>query len=77
MLWAKLLLRLGLVLLLLGLGPLLLLGTLLPDLDPFVPVFLSFTIGPLGAVVLLLGIIPFLVALLRRRRGSSAPAPDP
>jgi hypothetical protein len=69
--WARLLLRLAFLLLALGLVPLLLVGTILTGLDPLVPVLLSLTVAPLGAVCLLLAIILFLAARLRRRRGSS------
>ena len=69
--WAKVMLRLGLVLLLVGVGPLLVLQFLLPQMDPIVPVLLSVMVAPLGAIFLGIAIILFLVALVRRRWGSS------
>lgn len=70
--WGKLLLRLGLVLLAVGLIPVLAIGTILPQFDPLIPVLLSLTAAPLGALALLAAFILFLAALVRRRpRGPS------
>jgi hypothetical protein len=69
--WSKLLLRLALLLLAIGLFPVLLVGTILSGFDPLVPVLLSLTVAPLGALFLLAAVILFLAARLRRRRGSS------
>ena len=69
--WSKLLLRLALLLLALGLLPVVLVGTVFPEVDPLVPVLLSLTVAPLGALLLVAAVILFLAALLRQRRGSS------
>jgi polyferredoxin len=69
--WSRMLLRLAVLLLALGLVPLLVVGTVLPQFDPLIPVMLSLTLAPLGAVLLVVAVILFLAALVRRRRGSS------
>jgi hypothetical protein len=65
--WAKLLLRLGLVLSAVGLIPALAAQFILPGIDPLIPVFPLFSVAPLGLLVLLAALILFLAALLRRR----------
>ena len=65
--WAKLLLRLALVLLAIGLLPALAVKTVLPDIDALIPALLLFSAAPLGAVILVVAIILFLAALVRRR----------
>ena len=67
-LWAKLFLRLGLVLLAIGLLPLLAIGTLFTDVSPVIPVMLSLSVAPLGVLATLVALILYLAALLRRRR---------
>jgi hypothetical protein len=69
--WAKITLRLAVVLLAIGLMPLLALQFLWPSMDPVVPVLLSVMVAPLGAVCLAVAIILFLVVLVRKERGSS------
>lgn len=69
--WARMTLRLGLVLLAVGLVPLLVQQFVLRDIDPIIPILLSLMVAPLGAICLLVAIILFLVALARRRPGSS------
>jgi hypothetical protein len=69
--WAKLFLRLGAVLLVVGLVPLALTATIFSTWDQLIPVILSFSVAPLGALCALVGFILFLAALLRRPRGSS------
>ena len=69
--WAKLFLRLALVLLAIGLLPLLAVQVLFTDVQPLLPVMLSLSVAPLGALCLVAAVILFLAALLRRRRGSS------
>jgi hypothetical protein len=71
MAWCKLVLRLGLVLLAVGLGPLIATQYIFTDVDQLVPVLLSLSVAPLGALALLVALILFLAALARRRRGSS------
>ena len=70
-LWMKLFLRLGLVLVAVGLIPLLLTSTILTTWNQLIPIMLSFTVAPIGALCILVALILFLVGLLRRRPGSS------
>jgi hypothetical protein len=69
LIWAKLTLRLALVLLAVGLLPVIAIGTLFSGLSPVIPVMLSVTVAPLGAFCLLAALILFLAAWVRRRRG--------
>lgn len=69
--WAKLFLRLGAVLLVVGLLPLALTATIFTTWDQLIPVILSFSVAPLGALCLLVGLTLCLAALLPRRRGPS------
>jgi len=70
-LWAKLFLRLAIVLLAVGLIPVLAVGTIFTEVSPLIPVMLSFLVAPLGLVALVASLILALAAALRRRRGSS------
>ena len=70
-LWTKLFLRLGIVLLAVGLVPLALTSTILTTWDQLIPIMLSFMVAPIGVLCILVALILFLVALLRRRPGSS------
>lgn len=67
LIWARLMLRLSLVLLAIGLVPLLAVGTILQGASPMIPVLLSLTIAPLGGLCLLATIILFLAAWVRRQ----------
>ena len=69
--WAKLFLRLALVLLGVGLIPVLLVQYLFISVDRLIPVMLSLTVTPLGLLSLLAALILFLAAWLRRRPGPS------
>lgn len=69
--WTKLFLRLGFVLLGVGLIPLLLTQTILAGVDQLIPVMLSLSVAPLGLLCLLVALILFLAALLRRPPGPS------
>jgi hypothetical protein len=69
--WAKLLLRLAIVLLGVGLIPVLAVGTIFTGVSPIIPVLLSVLVAPLGVLCLLASVILFLAAVLRRRPGSS------
>ena len=69
--WAKLFLRLALVLLAIGLIPLAATQFIFTDVDQLIPVMLSLSVAPLGVLALLTSLILFLAALLRRRRGPS------
>ena len=64
--WAKMLLRLGLVLFALGTVPALLVQYVFTGFDALIPAMLLFTVAPLGALALLAALIVSLVALLRR-----------
>jgi len=61
-------LRLGLVLLAVGLLPLLAISTLFTGISPVIPVMLSLSVAPLGVLAVIAAAILFLAALLRRRR---------
>ncbi|MEO6012193.1 MAG: hypothetical protein ABIQ30_01225 [Devosia sp.] len=65
--WAKMLLRLALVLLAMGLLPALAIKTIWPDIDALIPAMLLFSAAPLGAFILLISVILFLAALVRRK----------
>ena len=69
--WAKIWLRLGAVLLVVGIGPLLVQQFVLTDINPIIPTLLTVSVAPLGAICLTVGIILVLVAWVRRRRESS------
>ena len=76
-LWSRMFLRLGLVLLGLGVIPLLLVQYVFTDFNPLIPLLLSLSVAPIGVLVLLIALILFLAGLLRRRPESSAPARGP
>jgi len=65
--WAKLLLRLGLVLLALGVVPALLVQYVFVGFDALIPAMLLFSAAPLGGLITAGGLILFLVALARRK----------
>jgi hypothetical protein len=65
-LWAKLLLRLGLVLAAIGVVPALLVQYVFA-FDALIPAMLLFTVAPLGGVITVIALILFLVALARRK----------
>ena len=65
-LWAKLLLRLGLVLAAIGVVPALLVKYVF-DFDALIPAMLLLTVAPLGALITVIALILFLVALARRK----------
>jgi hypothetical protein len=69
--WAKIWLRLGAVLIAVGIGPILIQQYVLPDINPVVPTLLTVMVAPLGALCLGVGIILFLVAWARRPREPS------
>ena len=69
--WAKLTLRLGLVLLAVGVLPALAVQYVFPGVDPLIPALLLFSVAPLGVIVLATALILFLVALVRRPMGPS------
>jgi polyferredoxin len=68
-LWAMMLLRLGLVLLAVGVVPALLVQYVFTGFDALVPAMLLFSAAPLGALVLLVALILFLAGLVRRKPG--------
>ncbi len=64
--WARAALMVGAILLFLGLVPLGLVTTFLPGSDPLIFAMAFFLLVPLGAVILALGIILWLIALLNK-----------
>jgi len=69
--WAKVLLRLGLVLLALGTVPAVLVQYVFTGFDALIPALLLFSAAPLGTLIVVIAVILFLVALARRSRGPS------
>lgn len=69
--WAKMLLRLGLVLLAIGALPALLVQYVFTGFDALIPALLLFGVAPLGALALAVAIILFLVGWARRSPGPS------
>jgi hypothetical protein len=64
--WSYVFLKLGLLLLVLGAAPVLIAGLLFPGADPLVPVLLSLSVAPLGALSLLAGAIMWVVGRIQR-----------
>lgn len=64
--WAKLMLRLGIVLLAVGTIPALLVNYIFTGFDALIPALLLFSAAPLGAVITLVALILFLAAWVRR-----------
>ncbi|MGV3490783.1 MAG: hypothetical protein ACO1OG_05605 [Devosia sp.] len=64
--WAKILLRLGLVLFAIGTLPALAVQYIFTQIDGLIPALLLFSAAPLGAIILVIGAILFLAASLRR-----------
>ena len=69
--WAWITLRLALILLAIGILPALAVQYVLTDWDATMAALLLFSVAPLGVVVLVIAVILFLVALVRRPRGPS------
>ena len=69
--WAKLFLRLAIVLLGIGVIPILLTQYIFTSVDQLIPVMLSLSVAPLGVLSLLAALILFLAALLQRPPGPS------
>lgn len=67
--WARLLLRLGLVLVGIGVVPALLVQYVFTDFDALIPAMLLFSAAPLGGLFLAVALILFLAALVRRTPG--------
>ena len=67
--WAKLLLRLGLVLLALGIVPALAVKYFFTEVDALIPAMLLFSAAPLGGLITAIALILFLAALVRRKPG--------
>lgn len=70
-LWGKMLLRLGLILLAVGVVPALVVQYVLTDIDALIPAMLLFSVAPIGALATAIAVILFLVAWVRRSPGSS------
>jgi len=64
--WAKLLLRLGLVLVAVGVVPALLVQYVFTGFDALIPAMLLVSVAPIGALVTAVAVILFLVAWARR-----------
>jgi hypothetical protein len=64
--WAKLLLRLGLVLVAVGVVPALLVKYVFTEFDALIPAMLLFSVAPLGGLVTAMAVILFLAAWVRR-----------
>ena len=69
--WAKMLLRLGLVLLAVGVVPAVLVQYVFTDFDALIPALLLFSVAPIGVLTLVIAVILFLAAWVRRPRGPS------
>ena len=69
--WAKMLLRLGLVLTALAVVPAFLVQYVFTGLDALIPAMLLFTVAPLGGLALVIALILFLAAWVRRSPGPS------
>jgi hypothetical protein len=67
--WARMLLRLGLVLLAIGVIPALMVQYIFTGFDALIPAMLLFSAAPLGGLILATALILFLAALVRRRPG--------
>ncbi len=65
--WGQRLLALGLLLGVIGGGPLLVLALFVPDAPAVIPVLLSLTVLPLGAVCVVAGLIALALGWMRRR----------
>ena len=66
--WAMLLLRLGLVLLAIGILPALAVQYVFTEFDALIPALLLFSAATMGAIVLAVAAILFLAAWVRRGR---------
>lgn len=64
--WAIAFLQLGLILLAVGALPAIAMGLIAPSANALVPALLSLTVAPLGALVLAIGVVMWIVARLRR-----------
>lgn len=69
--WARMLLRLGLVLAAIGTLPALAVQYVFTDFDALIPALLLFSVAPLGALALLAALILFLAAWAQRPSGPS------
>jgi hypothetical protein len=67
--WAKLTLRLGIVLAVIGVVPALLFRYIFTEFDALIPALLLFTVAPLGGLILAVSLILFLAAWARRPSG--------
>lgn len=64
--WGIAFIRLGLLLLAVGLLPALFMGFFMPATPAVIPALLSLSVGPLGALCLLAGLVMWMIALVRR-----------
>lgn len=64
--WSLVLMALGGLLLVIGAGPAFILGMIAPSADATTVALLSLTVAPLGAVVLVVGVLFWLLATFMR-----------
>lgn len=64
--WARAFLLMGAIMSAIGIVPLLIVGTLIPNLKTVLPDLLFFLVTPIGVFILIVGIILWLVALIRK-----------
>lgn len=64
--WAYAFLNMGGIMVAIGLLPVLIVGTFLPGLNSVLPGMMFFLVTPIGAIILLAGIIMWLAAIIRR-----------
>lgn len=69
--WAKVMLRLGLVLAAVGTVPAILVQYVFTGFDALIPAMLLFSVAPIGALILVVALILFLAAWVRRSPGPS------
>ena len=70
--WASMAMRLGLVLVAVGVIPALAVKYVFTEADALIPALLLFSAAPLGGVIVVIALILFLAALVRRRPGGPA-----
>lgn len=64
--WGVAFIRLGLVLLAVGLLPALFMGLFMPATPALIPALLSLSVAPLGGLCLFAGLVMWTIALVRR-----------
>lgn len=64
--WGTAFLQLGALLLAIGLLPMIIMGMLLPEAAMTVPILLSLSVAPLGALCLVTGLVMWAIGAVRR-----------